>query len=114
MAIETNLDVIIPVFKIVASFTILIGFNHLFQAVKEILISKYAIGAHKEMTHKVFDTIKDFGQLKRPSRNEKILYALIENLNLERGVDDIEMEDIAIRLLSLEKWRNETERGFNK
>ena len=89
MAIDTLVDVTIPFAKVAIGLVFLVGANHLFQAIKEILISKFTLSTHDNIVQTAFKTVKCAGKLVNPSHNEKVLHNLIKNINEAKGVDDL-------------------------
>ena len=102
MAINTIFDITVPVVKIVISAIVLVGSINLFQAIKEILISRFALSTHDNIVQTAFKTVKCAGKLVHPSHNEKVLHNLIKNINEAKGVDDLLLDDIIFRLNEIE------------
>lgn len=102
MAINSIIDVTVPFAKIAIGLIVLIGANHLFQAIKEILISKFALSTHNDIVQKAFKTVKSAGKLVNPNHNEKVLHNLIKNINEAKGDDDLLLGDIVFRLNEIE------------
>ena len=105
MAIDTLVDVTVPFAKVAIGLVFLVGANHLFQAIKEILISRFALSTlstHDNIVQTAFKTVKCAGKLINPSHNEKVLHNLIKNINEAKGVDDLLLDDIIFRLNEIE------------
>lgn len=102
MSIDTLIDLTIPFTKIAIGLIIIVGANHLFQAIKEILISRFALSTHNDIVQTAFKTVKSAGKLVNPSHNEKVLHSLIKNINEAKGVDDLLLDDIIFRLNEIE------------
>ena len=102
MAIDTLVDVTVPFAKVAVGLVFLVGANHLFQAIKEILISRFALSTHDNIVQTAFKTVKCAGKLINPSHNEKVLHNLIKNINEAKGVDDLLLDDIIFRLNEIE------------
>jgi hypothetical protein len=102
MSIDTLIDLTIPFTKIAIGLIVLVGANHFFQAIKEILISRFALSTHDNIVQTAFKTVKCAGKLVHPSHNEKVLHNLIKNINEAKGVDDLLLDDIIFRLNEIE------------
>ena len=102
MSIDTLIDLTIPFTKITIGLIVLIGANHFFQAIKEILISRFALSTHNDIVQTAFKAVKSAGKLVNPSHNEKVLHNLIKNINEAKGVDDLLLDDIIFRLNEIE------------
>ena len=102
MSIDTLIDLTIPFTKIAIGLIVLVGANHFFQAIKEILISRFALSTHDNIVQTAFKTVKCAGKLINPSHNEKVLHNLIKNINEAKGVDDLLLDDIIFRLNEIE------------
>ena len=102
MSIDTLIDLTTPFTKIAIGLIILVGANHFFQAIKEILISRFALSTHDNIVQTAFKTVKCAGKLVNPSHNEKVLHNLIKNINEAKGVDDLLLGDIIFRLNEIE------------
>lgn len=102
MAISSLIDITIPMLKVVISFVTLVGAINLFQAVKEILISRYAISTHGDVVKTALRTIRSAGKLVNPNHNEKVLRNLIHDINESKRMDDLVLEDILLRIAELE------------
>lgn len=102
MAISSLIDITVPMLKVVISFVTLVGAINLFQAVKEILISRYAISAHGDVVKTALKTIRSAGRLVNPNHNEKVLRNLIHDINESKRMDDLVLEDMLLRIAELE------------
>lgn len=102
MAINSLIDMTTPVLKIVVSFVTLIGAINLFQAVKEILISRYAISTHGDVVKSALTTIRSAGKLVNPNHNERVLRNLIQDINTTKRMDDLVLEDMLLRISEIE------------
>ena len=102
MAISSLIDITVPMLKVVISFVTLVGAINLFQAVKEILISRYAISTHGDVVKTALKTIRSAGKLVNPNHNEKVLRNLIHDINESKRMDDLVLEDMLLRIAELE------------
>lgn len=102
MAISSLIDITVPMLKVVISFVALVGAINLFQAVKEILISRYAISTHGDVVKTALKTIRSAGRLVNPNHNEKVLRNLIHDINESKKMDDLVLEDMLLRIAELE------------
>ena len=102
MAISSLIDITVPMLKVVISFVTLVGAINLFQAVKEILISRYAISTHGDVVRTALKTIRSAGRLVNPNHNERVLRNLIHDINESKRMDDLVLEDILLRIAELE------------
>ena len=102
MAISSLIDITVPMLKVVISFVTLVGAINLFQAVKEILISRYAISTHGDVVRTALKTIRRAGRLVNPNHNERVLRNLIHDINESKRMDDLVLEDILLRIAELE------------
>ena len=102
MAISSLIDITIPMLKVVISFVTLVGAINLFQAVKEILISRYAISTHGDVVRTALKTIRSAGRLINPNHNERVLRNLIHDINESKRMDDLVLEDMLLRIAELE------------
>lgn len=100
--ISSFVDLTIPFTKIAVGLIVLIGVNHTFQAIKEILISKFAISNNTDLIKTAFVNIKSAGKLIKPNHNELVLHKMLENINSSRTIDDMLLEDILLRLSEVE------------
>ena len=57
MAISSLIDITVPMLKVIISFVTLVGAINLFQAVKEILISRYAISTHGDVVRSALNWV---------------------------------------------------------
>ena len=102
MAISSLIDITVPMLKVVISFVTLVGAINLFQAVKEILISRYAISTHGDVVKTALKTIRSAGRLVNPNHNERVLRNLIHDINESKRMDDLVLEDMLLRIAELE------------
>ena len=102
MAISSLIDITVPMLKVVISFVTLVGAINLFQAVKEILISRYAISTHGDVVRTALKTIRSAGRLVNPNHNERVLRNLIHDINESKRMDDLVLEDMLLRIAELE------------
>ena len=102
MAISSLIDITVPMLKVVISFVTLVGAINLFQAVKEILISRYAISTHRDVVRTALKTIRSAGRLVNPNHNERVLRNLIHDINESKRMDDLVLEDMLLRIAELE------------
>lgn len=102
MAISSLIDITVPMLKVVISFVTLVGAINLFQAVKEILISRYAIPTHGDVIGTALKTIRSAGRLVNPNHNERVLRNLIHDINESKRMDDLVLEDMLLRIAELE------------
>lgn len=102
MAISSLIDITVPMLKVVISFVTLVGAINLFQAVKEILISRYAISTHRNVVRTALKTIRSAGRLVNPSHNERVLRNLIHDINESKRMEDLVLEDMLLRIAELE------------
>ena len=102
MTINSVYELTMPIVKTVVAMVTLIGAINLFQAVKEILISRYAISAHEDVVRTALKTIRSAGKLVNPNHNEKVLRNLIHDINESKKMDDLVLEDMLLRIAELE------------
>ena len=102
MAISSLIDMTVPMLKVVISFVTLVGAINLFQAVKEVLISRYAISTHGDVVKTALKTIRSAGRLINPNHNERVLRNLIHDINESKKMDDLVLEDMLLRIAELE------------
>ena len=102
MAISSLIDITVPMLKVIISFVTLVGAINLFQAVKEILISRYAISTHGDVVRTALKTIRSAGILVNPNHNERVLRNLIHDINESKKMDDLVLEDMLLRIAELE------------
>ena len=101
MTINSVYELTMPVVKTVVAMVTLVGAINLFQTVKEILISRYAISTYGDVV-KTALTIRSAGKLVNPNHNERVLRNLIHDINESKKMDDLVLEDILLRIAELE------------
>ena len=102
MTINSVYELTMPVVKTVVAMVTLVGAINLFQAVKEILISRYAISTHGDVVRSALKTIRSAGRLVNPTHNERVLRNLIHDINESKRMEDLVLEDILLRIAELE------------